>query len=354
MQATTLVSDGVFTGVAWALAQVVAVLLCLLLLQIIGMRAVLARRHWKAVAFRRSWEPLLASCVDTWPSRLPTLNRHEMPAFLLLWNYFQESVRDQAKERLNRIARRLGADDAALRYVRSRNIRNRLIALTALGHLRDGRCWDVMADIVRSIDPVVSLCAAKALMRIDAQRAAPIIVPLIAERRDWAPAGSAAVLIEGGPDAISEPLALAAENAERSRAPMLIRMLELTHGSASAPVLRRIMERNDETEIVAACLRVVQDPALLDVVRARLADPRWQIRVHAAHALGRLGTAQDEGLLVTALADEQWWVRYRAAQAIGALPSMDVGHLRDLSASVDDRFGRDILRQIVAERELAC
>jgi hypothetical protein len=33
---------------------------------------------------------------------------------------------------------------------------------------------------------------------------------------------------------------------------------------------------------------------------------------------------------------------------------MTVRRLRDLTDTVEDRYGRDILRQIIAEKELAC
>jgi HEAT repeat protein len=78
------------------------------------------------------------------------------------------------------------------------------------------------------------------------------------------------------------------------------------------------------------------------------------VRLHAAQALGRLGTREDEWHLRRALADSQWWVRYRAAQALGNLPFMDVDRLRRITEDVEDRYGRDILRQVIAEKELAC
>jgi HEAT repeat protein len=85
-----------------------------------------------------------------------------------------------------------------------------------------------------------------------------------------------------------------------------------------------------------------------------LSDPRWQVRLQAAQALGRMGTPRDERYLVRALEDPAWWVRYRAARALAALPSIDLHKLHQLSDSIEDRYGRDILRQVIAERELAC
>jgi hypothetical protein len=93
---------------------------------------------------------------------------------------------------------------------------------------------------------------------------------------------------------------------------------------------------------------------VLDRIRELMRDPRWQVRLHAAQALGRLGTREDEDLLVGALSDPQWWVRYRAAQSLASLPLVPVSHIEHLSRTVDDPFGRDILCQVLAEKELAC
>jgi hypothetical protein len=347
-------STGGFTDAAWTLARVIALLLALLLAQILGLRALLAWRRRHVLRFRAVWEPLLAMAVETFPPRLPPLQRRDVPNFLLIWNFLQESLRDRAKERLNRVARRLGVDRWVVRLVHRRDIRQRLIALTAVGHLRDPSLWHELAAIAGRGETVLSLCAARALLRIDAARAAHVVVPLCERRPDWPAASLASMLGEAGPDAISDVLATAADRAQGAIAPRLIRLLELAHPEVAAPVIRRILERNDDVEVVTACLRVVQDPALLDVVRGRLSDPRWQVRLQAAQALGRMGTPRDERYLVRALEDPAWWVRYRAARALAALPSIDLHKLHQLSDSIEDRYGRDILRQVIAERELAC
>jgi HEAT repeats len=343
-----------FTGLAWALAEIVAVLLGLLVLQIVVLRLVLGHRKRRLERFRDLWEPILASCIDAWPARLPQLRRRDVRAFLGLWNYFQESVLDQAKDRLNRVARRLGIDDAAVADLHGHGVAHRLLALTALGHLREMRCWDDVLAFVDSTDVAVSLCAARALVRMDPDRAAAMIAPKIADRPDWPPAGLAAVLVEAGPDALSEPLAAAADRAPAHAAATLVRLLDLAHPHVAGPVIGRILERTDDADTIGACLRVIQDPTALGLVRARLVDEHWQIRVHAASALGRFGTADDVPRLVGALSDEQWWVRYRAARALSELPTVGLDRLRELSSAVPDRYGRDMLRQIIAERELAC
>lgn len=346
--------DASYADVAWGLARIIAGLLFVLLVQILVLRALLGFRRKRMTAFRAVWEPLLATVADAFPARLPALRRRQVCDFLLIWNYLQESLRDQAKERLNRVARRLRVDRHVRRLIRHGGVRERLIALTAAGHLGDAGLCDELARIAAAEEPVVSLCAARAMMRIDPERAAPAILPLVQRRPDWPAASVATMLVEAGPDAVSDVLADCAAKADPESAPRLIRLLDLAHPEIAAPVIRQFLETMDDTEIVTACLRVVQDPGLLDLVRERLQDERWQVRLQAAQALGRIGTREDEWHLRRALADPQWWVRYRAAQALGSLPFMDIERLRRISADVEDRYGRDILRQVIAEKELAC
>ncbi len=233
-------------------------------------------------------------------------------------------------------------------------MRDRLVAITALGHLHDRRAWDRLSQLAESPDGVVSLAAARALMRIDPERAIDHVVRRLLERTDWPAAMVAAMLTEAGPDAVSDSLVTAAGEAAPERAPRLIRLLAFAHTEKATPLINRVLRDEDDLETLIACLRVASDPVLLDRIRQLLRDERWQIRLHAAQALGRLGTREDEPALVAALSDPQWWVRYRAAQALASLPLIPVEHIERLSRTVDDRFGRDILHQVLAEKELAC
>jgi HEAT repeat protein len=57
-------------------------------------------------------------------------------------------------------------------------------------------------------------------------------------------------------------------------------------------------------------------------------------------------------VLTSLLDDSHWWVRYRSAQALGALTKED-SLLRNILQRTQDRYARDILTQIIAERQPA-
>jgi HEAT repeat protein len=98
---------------------------------------------------------------------------------------------------------------------------------------------------------------------------------------------------------------------------------------------------------------VLRGPQLLDAVRAMIVHPRWHLRMEAAKALGRIGLPDDLPRLEGLLGDAQWWVRYRAAQSIVRLPFLSRTELERLRARQTDRYARDILAHVLAERALA-
>lgn len=343
-----------FTTTAWAIALITGVLLLLLLTSILLAHAAVGARLRRETRFASIWSGLLARCVVAVPNALPAVRRSQFSMFFRMWNHLQESLQDEVTGRLNELARQVGADDAAIRMLRRGRMRDRLMAITALGHLRDGREWKTLVGLLDSAETVVSFAAARALMRIDADRAAREVVDRLGRRADWPLVSVAAMLTEAGPDAISEALAAAARAAPPEQAPRLVRLLEFAHAEVANPVVRARLERDNDLELLTACLRVVSEPDLLDRIRQRADDPRWQVRLHAVKALGRLGTIEDEGLLIRMLSDPEWWVRYRAAQALNALPQIAAGRIERLTSTLEDRFARDILRQVVAEKALAC
>jgi hypothetical protein len=331
---------------------VVAALTLLLTVQVFVMRLLLIARTRRAERFLSVWQPLLFQAVEGLPSELPRLAAADVFTFLGLWNHLQESVVDDAKDRLNEVARRAGIPEIARGMVRRGTLRGRLLAIVTLGQLQDRSVWDLLCTCAASPQVVLSLTAARALVQIDRQAAIHHLMPSIATRLDWPLARVASLLRDAGPDVVSNALAAAAVAAPPREAARLIRYLDVVHCEAAIPAVRQIMCRSDDKDVIAACLRVVQDPEDLDVIRRFLGDPRWEIRVQAATALGRMGTAGDEHRLAQCLADPEWWVRYRAAQALCTLLVDSPERLDRLQHEHENAFARDVLAQARAESDL--
>lgn len=265
----------------------------------------------------------------------------------------QESLRmGDAGGRLAEVARRLLLDQRALAMLDSWSLKTKLLAIQALGYLKERRAWDKLIVLSGSLDPILSLCSARALMRIDTEKALPILLPELASRADWSLAVVGAMLKEAGADTISGPLARAVLLIPQEQAPRMLRFLELAHSPSVASAVRHLIARTADLETITACLRILQDPEDLPLVRKFLKDGQWQIRLQAAICLGRMGTIDDVARLSHACGDLEWWVRYRAAQSLANLPFILPERLKQIADEHQNEFGRDIIRQVIAEREV--
>jgi hypothetical protein len=352
--------------VEW-LGTLVFGLTLLLLGLVLLMRARLLLREKQRRKFLAVWQPILTEAVEVASTDIPQLARRDLTNFLLIWNHLHESLLDESKNRLNQIANALSIGDAALQMLRRGDLRERLLAILTLGQLREHAAWDELLHISRDDSPTLSIVAARALVMIDAERAVPELIPILVQRPDWPASRVATILQTAGPDVISDQIAKAAitlsladktESAGRSKearpfnAHRQIQYLELTHRATGLPAVRSIVESSGDPEVLAACLRLVNTLEGLAFAHGCLAHEDWRVRVQAASALGRIGQAQDDALLIPLLSDGAWWVRYRAAQALSRLPDMGESKLRAIQAAQANPFARDMLAQVMAEVRL--
>lgn len=325
----------------------------LLILDTFLLHSQIVTRSKRAERFRAKWQPLLFESLGGLPEKLPQIKHRDESTFLTLWNYLQESLRAEAKDELNKLAYSMSIDSVAIRRLDEGNVNDQLLAINTLGWLQEPRAWNRLEKFLYSDDTRLALLAAKALIRIDAERAIAILVPLLIQRDSWSVTVIADMLRVAGADIISEPLARAALESPAEDAPRLIRLLALAHPGVAIPVVRKLIGRISEMEIVSACLHILQDTEELDTVRRLLQDERWQVRLQAAACLGRIGTEEDQPLLIEMTGDLEWWVRYRSAQALANLPSMNSERLVEIAENHPDNYARDIIRQVITERQVA-
>jgi hypothetical protein len=172
----------------------------LLLLAVLGLRLRLRVAEGRRERLLASWRPLFAACTAD-----PFAARSELPllrgcadtlTFQHLWVYMHESLQGEAKDNLNQLARLTGMDQAARRQLKKGNLRARLLAIMALGHLRERSAWEELRQIASLDHRDLSLAAADALVRIDAAEAMAFLSPLIRTRTDWSPPRVARLLME--------------------------------------------------------------------------------------------------------------------------------------------------------------
>lgn len=339
----TFVVIAVWTGAIALMATL------LLALQIILLRIELRRHQRRDADVVARWRPLLNAVIIGETPALPTLQAHERIHFLRLWVHLQGSLRGDATEALNAMARALGVDELARRMLARAPRDERLLAALVLGHLRDRAAWERLLPLAQAPDSALSLTALWALVRVDPDAAAEFLTPLFVERDDWALSHVAGILQQAAvPTAMV--LGRILPGLANERLPRALRIAEALRVPLPGPVLAGALA-SSSVQVVVAGLRNVLTPETIVDVRALLDHPDWQVRVQAARALGRIGSRDDAPRLTRLLGDPQWWVRYRAAQALRELPALSRLDFEAVRASLTDRFALDMLDQVLAEGE---
>lgn len=349
-------SDPLLQFVVW-LSLALLGLVLLLLLQIVLLRINLIARTLHERHFLEVWRPLLVATVAGEAVAIPRLPKSDEINFLKLWNHLQESLRGESKERLNAVAIHCGMLERSRSMLQKKDLRLQLLALNTLGHLIDSLAWDEMLQLARRPDPLLSLAAARALFQINAVTALIDLKGELLEREDWPTAQLAILLQETCTDNTFDMLANtasqfanSADPSDLARLKRLLQLLEIAPYQQVIAAIRIILSISTDDDVVAQCLKFLRKPNDLLFVRPHLTHPNWVVRLQAARALGRLGSKEDLPQLAALLSDPVWWVRYRTAQAILELMHGDSMMMSALRAQLSDRYARDMLEMVIAEK----
>ncbi len=332
---------------------------CVVIASLVLLVAILVIRQWVARGERihrraaEQWRKILAEAATGAPVTAPSMPRSEEPGFFDVWNELHDAPETTVAARagMARVAAQVGLEDRLHRAIDQGAFHHRIMAIIAAGHLKSEKPFDKLARLLGDNSPIVSLSAARALMKIDPERAVRLVVPKIVDRNDWVDGGIAQMLGEAGPAVVGPELSMTTLQVNDGVASRLVRFLAGIDPDAAMPVIHQILAEAHDEHLVSTCLQVMSDGTELDSVRNLLRHPRWHVRMHAATAMGRFGGPQDAQDLRPLLQDSQWWVRYRSAQALRKLVAgrEDLQRIRD---GLSDRFARDILEHVMAEQAL--
>ena len=344
---TGLSAFGSMAHVGWILTITIHAFILLLFVWILVLRALRRMTERRRRNMVDVWSPLLAESLVEAPATLPSIHPRDHVLFLYLWNSMQESIKGEASEQLNDVARRAGMDTVALRFLHTGRLRLQLLAVATLGHLKEASVWDELVRLAHAHNAFLSIEAARAMVRIRPKAAIPLLIPLISIRSDWSPLKVMALLNEAGADLAATALAQATVSAPPPIAARLIRLLASLHSPSALPIIRQLMnEQKPAEDVIAASLSLFgecSDPQDLPMVRVYLTHPTWYIRVQAATALGKVGLEEDEARVIGLLGDSHWWVRYRALEALSKLPSMTEAKMVELQATLPTVESQEVI-----------
>lgn len=348
-------SESVVTLVIGASAAIIVTSLLLLLLMII-IRLIQTVREEQNKHFVAVWSPIMASCIEEVPVDHPPLLKFNYINFLMQWNMFMDSLRGQSRQGLIKLARDTGMDQVAVKLLGKRSEFERTIGAMSVGNLGEASQWEVLLDMAENNVGLSGQVAARALARIDPLASVPILVPLFIKRKEWPESRVVLILKDMEPNAVSIHVAAAMFTAPADQLPRLLRLLPFIDRGIALQVLSDVLARNTEPEVLTACLagiKTLGDYQNIDLVKQYLNHEAWTVRVQAVNALGLLASQEDLPLLVDRLADPNWWVRYRSAQAICNAPFVGMNKLEDLRDNHPDRYARNIMAQVMAEKQMA-
>ena len=339
-----------------AIAVIVALTL-VLFLYAIGLRfAHVMRERWRR-RHRALWWPVLAEAavapdLDDVAAvrRLKTGSRFEV---LREWCRFRSMIRGDEGTALSTLAEELGLQKVARRLLSRPSVSRRLVALQALGFLRDAASREPIEALLDHSNVALSITAAGAIVRIDPEPGIRKVLPMVAGRLDWPRTEVGRILRSAGPEIVSGPLCRAIESANVHDAIYLLQFYESAFVQDVDTVAERLIATRTEPALVTAAMKAVRGHLPTALLEKLTRDDAWYVRMQAATLLGRTGRREDYRLLEPMLSDPEWWVRYRAAQAIAGLPFLGPNALRKLRGRQDDPYAGDILSQVMAEAGLA-
>lgn len=320
----------------------------LISLQIVVLRVGLRRRERSAASTIGKWRPVItAVAAGVPPSSIPTLERGEHVAFIKLWLHFHVSLRGNAADALNALARSLDCGSLARGMLDTGDRSQQLLAILMLGRLRDAGAYPLLRRFAAHRARTLSMHASWALVQIDPARAAEGMAPDLITNSEWPVREVVTVLQQARSECEPVLLAMAARG-QAAHLPRLLQVIEGLRIALPAPLVAALLNDSDP-EILISVLRCIGDPSARAGVVPLLAHSDWRVRLQAARTLGRIGGRDDLPALTSLLNDSQWWVRYRTAQAIAGLPFLAPGELEAVAGNTGDRYASDILRQVMAE-----
>ncbi len=332
----------------------VFVLTLLLVVAIAFMRAIANKRARRRKEVTATWMPFFHRAIEGLENpATPPIARRDQATVLGLWIHYFQYLRGNARKNLQRLAHEIGLDRISAVLLHRRNMAQRALAVVVLGNMEAPEAWEELVRLSNDDNPMLSLLAGRAMLRINPEWAAPLLLAQLSHRDDW-PMTRIGGIFEEAPAAVVGPhLREALRWASPTGTPRILSLLGLVHVEESWLLLEPLLAPHQSPNLLAAALRATHEPRARASVLLLAAHADWVVRAQAASTLGRIGQPGDEKLLKEMLGDPAWWVRYRAACALRSLPFVTPASLEALmNDEKSDHFARDILRQALAEVEV--
>lgn len=335
----------------WLTVLTIAAVL-FLTLSIVAMNV---RNGWLARRRKRWTDRWLLQLMDpATHGPIQPLRASQLQEFQELWNHVHDSVRGDVRRSLIASSRDAGSIPLSLERLKRGGLAQKILSAAFVGNHGAREAIDLLAPMVASPDPFLSLSAARSLILIDPVAQAPLLIPQLLRRESWPLPLVYDIVSSIDPEPRSSHLQDALMGWRPEPTPRGLRFLSLVNEDARASIIDALANRSSpvQLETLAALLREVRSPHQLHLVRSGLESSHWPVVVAALNTLALLGSREDIPKLLELLGHKEWWIRYRAARALVMLPDMKPIEAELLASRHGDRYGREMLRYALSERNM--
>ncbi|RTE85806.1 MULTISPECIES: HEAT repeat domain-containing protein [Gammaproteobacteria] len=303
------------------------VLCLLLLITAAGFRLRSERELKEQSATRAYWKDAIASAIAEGPQEaygLPKLTKKDRARFLEYWCLMHSYVRGSGDDAMNQIAAQLKLSEWVTSLLKSRVLRVRITAVTALGYYgkANSKQLKLIEKMLNHPNSLIAVAALRSLLSLDEQRGAKALEAIFKEKT-WSESRVLSALREAPLERVLPSLKLGMKEMPRRTALKCFRLAEQLRGYTDREEALNLLERFlDDTAVVAQFLKLASVPSLLVHATRFLSHRDPEIRGLVIRCIGRLGDASYTPRLFDRLEDEDPWVRFDAAATLIMLPDL--------------------------------
>jgi HEAT repeat protein len=315
-------------------------------------RNVLIRR-WRAIF-------LTAYTGDAISGSLPRIGKHEWFTIISLYVQFhdvREKDRPRAAEihaKLDHLATSVGLAEQAMALLQRGDDADKILALDVLGQIGEIRALDGARELAQAPGPELSPSAAHCMLRLDPGFVGDFL-QLLLGRSDWVRSRVETMLREVDTTILDAAMLEAAAGAPDEAKPRLLDYVGFCSSETARTICANVLADSLAPEALAAALR-----ALVPFAGERDRETALRftgsdeliVALSGLRLLRKCVRPDDRELLVRMLSSPDYWIRLRAAEA--AVEFLATNELvEEFAAGLTDRFSRDAIAQVLAERVIS-
>lgn len=325
-----------------------SVVVIFLVIILVRLRLIFVQYHKKK--FKQRWQPVfLASLygeVELEGIRRP----FAFKTFLHEWNHFTFKVKGESRVGLIALLENMNVQRDMEKMIRSSHVGYKIQALITLTAVASEKYWYLLEEAIESKNPHVSITAFGAMVETNPLRTFTEHSRTVVRRRDWTEVTLGKIFSRVIQNRVINLFSIELLGADDRDLTRLLKVLSVFRKFDNVEFIRAMITDRENPYVLAGVMELMWNPVFAPSLRAFAEHDNWVVRKQAARLIGRLGSTDYIPSLKKLICDSSWWVRYRAAESLCTLPGMSKEQLMMLLDEVNDRYGKDILAQVMVEK----